>query len=86
MLKLALKLFPRMLRDRAFALLLGALIIACGTITAISLFIERIDNTLSSEAASFIAADAKIDGSLPMKDSWLTSINSKLRISSVFVR
>ena len=72
MLKLALKLFPRMLRDRAFALLLGALIIACGTITAISLFIERIDNTLSSEAASFIAADAKIDGSLPMKDSWLT--------------
>lgn len=74
MLKLALKLFPRMLRSNAFALLLASLVVACGTITAVSLFIERIDNTLNQEAASFIAADAKIIGSLPPREEWFNAI------------
>jgi len=73
MLKLSLKLFPRMLRSKAFVLLLSALVIACATITAISLFIERIDNTLSNEAASFIAADAKIRGSIEIPEELKTS-------------
>jgi putative ABC transport system permease protein len=71
MFKLALKLFPRMLRSKAFVLLLSALTIACATISAISLFIERIDNTLNNEAASFIAADAKVRGSAEIPDKWL---------------
>jgi putative ABC transport system permease protein len=83
MFKLALKLFPRMLRSKAFVLLLSALVVACATITAISMFIERIDNTLSSEASSFIAADAKIVGSLEVPDEWkVLAKENQLKTSS----
>lgn len=70
MLKLAVTLFPRLLRTKDFHLLLLALVVANCTVTAIHLFVERIDNTLDGEATSFIAADAKIQGSSAPDPSW----------------
>jgi len=68
--RLALTLFFRMLRAGDFQLLIAALVIATASITAINLFVERIENTLYTEASNTIAADAKIRGSLEISTEW----------------
>ena len=76
MLKLVFKLFRTLIRTRAFTLLLLSLVVATASITAISIFVERIDNTLYAEASAFIAADGKIQGSLPPKEEWRSRAQS----------
>jgi len=80
MLKLASKLFPRLLRRGSFSLLLVSAAIACACITAIALFVDRVDRTFNDEASSFIGADALIKGAQPLPESWLESA-SKLELS-----
>ncbi len=70
MFRLVVKLFGKMLRSKSFTLLLISLAVATASITAISIFVERINNTLYSEAAEFIAADAKVQGSMPAPQEW----------------
>lgn len=64
------KLFIRMLRAGEFHLLISALLVATASVTAISLFVERISGTLYNEASTFIAADALVRGSMPIKQQW----------------
>ncbi len=47
-------------------LLLVALLVAVGTVTAISLFVDRLHQALRLESASFLAADRYIGGSRPI--------------------
>ena len=70
MFKLAIRLSPRLLKARSSILLLTALIFATAVISSITLFVNRIENSLASEAASFIAADAKIQGTLEINPDW----------------
>lgn len=70
MLRLACKLFPRLLRRGSFSLLLISASIACACISAIALFVDRIDRTFNDEAASFIGADALIKGTQSMPQGW----------------
>lgn len=44
-------------------LILAALIVAVGTVTAISLFVDRLQQALLSESSTFLAADRVISGS-----------------------
>lgn len=71
--RLALTLFFRMLRAGDFQLLIFALVIATASITAINLFVERIENTLYNEASNTIAADAKVRGSMEVSADWENS-------------
>ena len=75
-LKLALKLFLRDLRGGELTILLGALVIAVSTVTTISLFVDRLEQALLRESASFIAADAAIYSSNPIDQTWIDKANS----------
>lgn len=80
---LAFKIFARMLKSGQFHLLLSALVLATASITAINLFIDRIDNTLNNEASATIAADAKLQGSMPIPQEWFsTAATSGLKAAS----
>ncbi len=62
-------------------ILLCSLLLAIGTVTCISLFTSRIHNSIFEEAAHFLAADAKVSGSLPIPDAWQDHAQS-LELSS----
>lgn len=69
-LKLAFKIFWRDWKTGELNLLVASLLLAIATVTSISLFTSRIHNAIYQEAAHFLAADAKISGSLPMPTQW----------------
>ena len=69
--KLALKLLIRDWRGGELTLLLAALIIAVGTVTTITLFVDRLQQALLLESASFIAADRVISASRPIETALL---------------
>ena len=75
-LRLALKLFLRDLRGGELTILLGALVIAVSTVTTISLFVDRLEQALLRESASFIAADAAIYSSDPIDQRWVDKASS----------
>lgn len=58
--RLALKLLWRDWRGGELTLLLASLIIAVGTVTTVTLFVDRLQQALLSESASFLAADRVI--------------------------
>ncbi len=60
--KLALRLLWRDWRAGELTLLLSSLIIAIGTVTTITLFVDRLQQALLQESASFLAADRVIRG------------------------
>ncbi len=62
-------------------ILLCSLLLAIGTVTCISLFTSRIHNSIFEEAAHFLAADAKVSGSLPIPEGWQDHAQS-LELSS----
>jgi putative ABC transport system permease protein len=68
---LALKLLWRDWRAGELTLLLTSLVIAVGTVTTITLFIDRLQQALISESSSFLAADRVISSSAPAPDEWL---------------
>lgn len=68
--KTALLLLWRDWRGGELNILLLSLILATATITSISLFVSRIQNSILDEASHFLAADAQVRGSLPSADNW----------------
>jgi len=66
---LALKLLLRDLRSGELTLLLASLIIAVGTVTTITLFVDRLQQALLLESSSFIAADKVISSSRPIPEA-----------------
>jgi len=68
---LALRLLWRDWRGGELTLLLASLVIAIGTVTTITLFIDRLQQALISESATFLAADRVISSSKPVPDEWL---------------
>ncbi|GIS20625.1 MAG: hypothetical protein CM15mP120_25410 [Pseudomonadota bacterium] len=53
----------RDVRSGEMGLLLVALLVAVGTVTSISLFVDRLQGALVQESASFLAADRQISSS-----------------------
>ena len=64
---LALKLLWRDWRSGELTLLLVSLIIAISTVTTITLFVDRLQQALLLESASFLAADVVISSSAPVR-------------------
>ncbi|MGR8929345.1 MAG: ABC transporter permease [Gammaproteobacteria bacterium] len=69
--KLALRLLKRDLRSGELTLLMLALCIAVASATTISLFVDRLQRTLTIQAAEFLAGDLVISGSAPVDPNWL---------------
>lgn len=57
-------------RGGELTILVFSLILATATVTSISLFTNRIQNSILDEATEFLAADAQIRSSIPMKERW----------------
>ncbi len=57
------------IRDR-LRLLLAALLVAVGTVSAITFFVDRLHQALLAESTSFLAADRVLSGSQPIPDSF----------------
>ena len=70
-LSLALKLLWRDWRAGELTLLLVSLIIAVSTVTTITLFVDRLQQALLKESATFLAADRVISSSDPIADEIL---------------
>jgi len=58
----------RDLRAGELNILIFSLILATATVTSISLFTSRIQNSILDEATEFLAADAQVRSTLPIKD------------------
>ena len=67
-LRLALRLAWRDWRSGELALLLVALLVAISTVTAISLFVDRLHQALLAESVNFLAADRYIGATHPIPD------------------
>jgi putative ABC transport system permease protein len=63
---LALKLLWRDWRAGELTLLLASLVIAVGTVTTVSLFVDRLQQALLTESATFLAADKVISSDEPI--------------------
>ena len=70
-LKSARKFLWRDIRAGELTLLMLALLIAITSTTAISLFSDRLNRTMSLEAATFLAADLVITSPQPIPELWL---------------
>ena len=64
-------------RSGELGLLLAALLVAVGTVTAISLFVDRLHQALLLESASFLAADRYIGSSRPIPDEFRQSAQER---------
>ena len=69
--KAGLLLLWRDWRGGELNILIFSLILATATITSISIFVSRIQNSILDEASHFLAADAQVRGSLAPLDTWL---------------
>jgi putative ABC transport system permease protein len=69
--QLVLKLLWRDSRSGELTLLVLALLIAVGSSTAISLFADRLQRTMTSQAAEFLAGDLAVAGPAPVDPAWL---------------
>ncbi len=70
--KLALRLLQRDYRSGELTILLLALIIAVTGSSAISLFADRLQQTMNTQAAEFLAADMVVSSSTPLETDWQT--------------
>jgi len=68
---LALKLLWRDWRSGELSLLLASLVIAVATVTTITLFVDRLQQALVNESATFLAADRVIEFDQPINDTLL---------------
>lgn len=69
--RLALKLLWRDWRAGELTLLLASLVIAVGTVTTVTLFVDRLQQALLAESATFLAADQVIASGEPIDASIL---------------
>jgi len=69
-LNLAFRLLMRDARAGELTLLALALLIAVGCSTAISLFADRVQSTLTLQAGEFLAGDLVLTSSSPIAESW----------------
>ena len=67
---LVLRFAARDWRAGELRLLLVALLLAVGAVSAISLFVDRLQRALVAESTSFLAADRVIDSSRPIPDEF----------------
>lgn len=67
----SLKLLWRDIRSGELNILIFSLLLATATVTAISLFTSRIQNSILDEATEFLAADAQIRSTLPLEQHWV---------------
>lgn len=65
------RLALRDIRSGEMGLLLIALVVAVGTVTSISLFVDRLHQALMLESANFLAADRQIRSSSPMPQDFI---------------
>lgn len=70
-LRLAVKLLSRDWRSGELSVLISALIIAVVSTTAISLLTDRLNRTMVSQAAEFLAADMVVTSHAEMSEKWL---------------
>ncbi len=68
--RFVLKLVARDWRSGELRLLLAAALVAVGAVTAISLFVDRLQQALVAEAATFLGADSVIRSSRPILDGF----------------
>lgn len=71
--RLVLRLVGRDWRGGELRLLLVALLVAVGTVTAISLFVDRLQSALIAESATFLAADRVISSSRPIPEEFASA-------------
>ncbi len=71
MINLALRLLWRDWRAGELTLLLASLVIAVGTVTTITLFVDRLQQALLAESATFLAADRVIQSTDTIDDEIL---------------
>ena len=69
-LTLVIRLALRDWRAGELRLLLTSILIAVGTVTAISFFIDRLHQALVSESTTFLAADRVISGGQPIPEAF----------------
>ena len=69
-LRFALRLVARDWRSGELRLLLAAALVAVGAVTAISLFVDRLQQALLAEATTFLGADSVISSSRPIPDAF----------------
>ena len=74
---LALKLLWRDWRSGELTLLLVSLLIAVGTVTTITLFVDRLQQALLAESATFLAADRVISSNQPIDPQILTEARTR---------
>ena len=69
-LRFSLRLVARDWRSGELRLLLAAALVAVGAVTAISLFVDRLQQALLAEATTFLGADSVISSSRPIPDAF----------------
>ena len=69
-LRFVLRLVARDWRSGELRLLLAAALVAVGAVTAISLFVDRLQQALLAEATTFLGADSVISSSRPIPDAF----------------
>lgn len=74
--RLALKLLWRDWRGGELTLLLASLIIAVGTVTTVTLFVDRLQQALLAESATFIASDRVISSGEPIDPKFIEKAKS----------
>jgi putative ABC transport system permease protein len=84
--RLVRRLAMRDLRAGEMGLLLVALLVAVGTVTSISLFVDRLHQALLSESANFLAADRQISSSQEIPEAFrLAARERNLEVSETLV-
>ncbi len=73
---LALTLLWRDWKSGELNILLASLLLAIATVTSISLFTSRIHNSIYTEAATFLAADATVSGTQEIPEEWSEKANT----------
>ena len=76
-LALVSRLAWRDLRSGEMGLLLVALLVAVGTVTSISLFVDRLQGALVQESSNFLAADRQISSSQAIPADFFLRAQSK---------
>ena len=71
------RLAMRDVRAGEMGLLLIALVVAVGTVTSISLFVDRLQAALLDQSANFLAADRQISSSFPMPEDFRSSASAR---------
>jgi putative ABC transport system permease protein len=71
------KMAMRDIRSGEMGLLLIALVVAVGTVTSISLFVDRLHQALLLESANFLAADRQISSSQPIPDNFVAQAEAR---------